>query len=99
MLQRLRHVYRQRRADGKWGYRFGRPGFPKTWFKSPPDTPEFLAEWTRLMAGEGEAEKPAHVTAGSTSWLVSQYQASAAWAELAPATQTQRSRFYRQIMD
>lgn len=99
MLQRLRYVYRQRRVDGKWGYRFERPGFPKTWLKSAPGSPEFLAEWTRLMAGEPEAEKPAHVVAGSISWLVNQYQASAAWAELAPATQAQRSRFYRQITD
>ena len=93
------YVYRQRRADGKWGYRFERPGFSKTWLKSDPGTPEFLMEWSRLMEGELPSAKEPHVPVGSISWLVNQYQASAAWAELAPATQAQRSRFYRQVTD
>ena len=99
MRHRLRYVYRQRRRNGSWGYRFERPGYPKAWLKSTPHTPEMLAEWSMLMQGVVADHAPRHVAQGSLSWLVNQYRASAAWAELAPATKSQRSAFYTQITD
>ncbi|MCH8336300.1 MAG: hypothetical protein IIC61_10480 [Proteobacteria bacterium] len=99
MRIRLKYVYRQRRADGKISYRFERPGFAKTWLKSTPHTPEMLAEWSMLMQGVVADHAPRHVAQGSLSWLVNQYRASAAWAELAPATKSQYSAFYTQITD
>lgn len=97
MRIRLKYVYRQRRADGKIGHRFERPGFPKTWLKSAPGTPEFIAEWSRLMKGEVAPPATRHVPQGSISWLVNQYQASAKWAGLADATRMQRRKIFRTI--
>ena len=99
MRHPLRYVYRQRRPNGRVRYRFERPGFPKTWLKSIPGTPEFLAEWSKLMEGEIAAPEQRHVPQGSISWLVNQYMASAVWAGLAPATRKQRRWFYSQIVD
>jgi integrase len=58
-----------------------------------------LAEWSMLMQGVVADHAPRHVAQGSLSWLVGNYMASAAWAELAPATRKQRRWFYSQITD
>lgn len=101
MRMKLKYTYRSRK-NGRLSYRFEPPGGPKRWFKSEPGTPEFIAEWQRYMAGEIEdvkAEERRHVRPGSFAWLVNQYMASAAWAQLAPATQRQRLRFYKIFLD
>jgi integrase len=95
---RMKFVYRSRK-NGRLAYRFERPGFPKHWFKSDPGTPEFLAEWERLMEGRSLAPVKREIRAGSFGWLVHQYQASAAWANLAPGTKANRQRAYDAVLE
>lgn len=102
MKHKLKHLYRQRRADGLWLYRFEMPGRKKRWMKSKPGTDEFLIEHAAYMKGvEPGFDAPAPPAparkVGTFSWLVRIYQSSAEWDALSDATRSQRNYFYSQL--
>jgi integrase len=90
------HLVREKTRHGKlvWYVRVGQG--PRIRMHEPYDTPEFWRDY-RLAVEGSPLPKKTGPAAGTLSWLIERYVASAEWSDLKPATRKQRHSFYRQI--
>ncbi len=91
------HLLREVSRHGavRWVVRVGHG--PRTPITAPYGSPEFEAQYHAAIRGDAVQARPRRQE-GSLAWLVAKYQASSAWAALAPATQQQRRNILQQVV-
>lgn len=89
-----RHVTRHKKVV--WYFRIG--SGPRIRMHGEYGSPEFVDQWRALIAGESTEAQPA-APRHTLQWLVSKYEASAAYRALAPSTQRMRSNILKVVCE
>jgi integrase len=80
----------------RWVVRIGHG--PRTPIKGEYGSPEFMAAYHSAVRGEALEPKAKRVDPQSLAFLVARYEASSAWAALAPATRRQRANILKGVL-
>lgn len=93
----LPHVTARKNADGSFRYYFRRRGVETTRLRGEPLSPEFMADYHRMLAVNIAQRQGQTRCYGTLGWLCDAYMESPEFSALAPSTQRDRARIMASI--